>query len=292
MAAYCRDSTGSEQQQDSLDAQLRYYAGMIHDHPDWMEAGVFSDTGSGIKRKERHGFQRMMASCRRGKIDLIITKSVTRFGRNIPVMLRAFDELRGQGVDILFETEGLNLLRQDTRILLKLYAAFAEEESITKSEITKWGIRQGFRSGDSRLANRVCYGYRWDQDGKLTVAEQEALVVRTIFQSYLEGKSLCQISRLLEAHGIPSPSGNPLWNVDSIRKVLRNEKYTGDVLLQKTFVANVFDGRQVKNQNHHDQYRIHANHGPIITQDRFDAVQCLLGANFRRGGARQCMALR
>ena len=272
VAAYCRVSTEQEEQRGSLEAQELYYSQMISKNPFWTNAGVFSERVSGLNVKERSEFQAMMRKCRRRRIDLILTKSISRFGRNTLDMLKALRELRTLGIEGHFEKEDLWLSRQEMETLLSVYCAFAQSESESMSRDIRWGIRQGFRSGTSGSADFVCFGYKRGDDGRLTIDEPDAKVVRKIFEMRAEGLSLGAISEWLHEHGIPSPTWKPRWSRETIRKLLRNEKYTGDVLLQKTFVKDMFSGQQVKNRGELAKVLIENHHPAIVSRELFQAV--------------------
>ena len=240
VAAYCRVSTDHEEQSSSLEMQERYYTKLIEQTPNWINAGIFSEKVSGLEVKKRQEFQKLLRSCRKGKIDLILTKSVSRFGRNTLDSLRALQELQVLGVDVYFEAEKLWLHDRQMQVLMTAYVAFAQAESEGTSQSIRWGIKQGFRSGRSGYAEFVCFGYKQDDNGKLVIDEPDAKIVREIFEMRASGKSLGAISDWLYEQEVFSPTGKRRWSRETISKLLKNEKYTGDVLLQKTFVKDLF----------------------------------------------------
>ena len=270
VAAYCRVSTDHEEQSSSLEMQERYYTKLIEQTPNWINAGIFSEKVSGLEVKKRQEFRKLLRSCRKGKIDLILTKSVSRFGRNTLDSLRALQELQVLGVDVYFEAEKLWLHDRQMQVLMTAYVAFAQAESEGASQSIRWGIKEGFRSGRSGYAEFVCFGYKQDDNGKLVIDEPDAKIVREIFEMRADGKSLGAISDWLYEQGVFSPTGKRRWSRETISKLLKNEKYTGDVLLQKTFVKDLFSGKQVKNAGERERFLYQDNHAAIITRDLFE----------------------
>ena len=270
VAAYCRVSTDHEEQSSSLEMQERYYTRLIEQTPNWINAGIFSEKVSGLEVKKRQEFQKLLRSCRKGKIDLILTKSVSRFGRNTLDSLRALQELQILGVDVYFEKEKLWLHDRQMQVLMTAYVAFAQAESEGASQSIRWGIKEGFRSGRSGYAEFVCFGYKQDDNGKLVIDEPDAKIVREIFEMRAGGKTLSAISDWLYAQEVLSPTGKRRWSRETISKLLKNEKYTGDVLLQKTFVKDLFSGKQVKNVGERESFLYQDHHPAIITRDLFE----------------------
>ena len=270
VAAYCRVSTDHEEQSSSLEMQERYYTKLIEQTPNWINAGIFSEKVSGLEVKKRQEFRKLLRSCRKGKIDLILTKSVSRFGRNTLDSLRALQELQILGVDVYFEKEKLWLHDRQMQVLMTAYVAFAQAESEGASQSIRWGIKEGFRSGRSGYAEFVCFGYKQDDNGKLVIDEPDAKIVREIFEMRASGKSLGAISDWLYEQGVFSPTGKRRWSRETISKLLKNEKYTGDVLLQKTFVKDLFSGKQVKNVGERESFLYQDHHPAIITRDLFE----------------------
>lgn len=232
VAAYCRVSTEQKEQDTSLQLQETYYRWKIEENPNWENAGIFSEKVTGLNLKERSEFQTMMRHCRKGIIDLILTKSASRFGRNTLDILRALRELRDLGIDVYFERENLWLHDRQIQIILTMFCAFAQAESEDMSRDIRWGIRQGFRSGTSGYAEFVCFGYKRGDDGRLVIDEPDARIVQKIFELRARGKSLGSISAWLYENKILSPTDKERWSRETISKLLKNEKYVGDVLLQ------------------------------------------------------------
>ena len=270
VAAYCRVSTDQEEQDSSIELQELRYRQMIEENPNWENAGVFSERATGLNLQERSAFQAMIRQCREEKINLILTKSISRFGRNTLDILRVLQELRELNVDVFFEKEDLWLHERDLQIVLTAYCAFAQAESEDMSRNIKWGIKRSFQSGTSGYADFVCFGYKRGDDGKLAIDEPDAKFVQTIFEMRADGKSLGTISDWLHESRIPSPTGKERWSRETISKLLKNEKYVGDVMLQKTFVKDLFSGKQVRNTGELDKYFIQGHHPAIVSRDLFE----------------------
>ena len=254
--------------------QERYYTKLIEQTPNWINAGIFSEKVSGLEVKKRQEFRKLLRSCRKGKIDLILTKSVSRFGRNTLDSLRTLQELQILSVDVYFEKEHLWLHDRQMQVLMTAYVAFAQAESEGASQSIRWGIKEGFRSGRSGYAEFVCFGYKQDDNGKLVIDEPDAKIVREIFEMRASGKSLGAISDWLYEQEVFSPTGKRRWSRETISKLLKNEKYTGDVLLQKTFVKDLFSGKQVKNVGERERFLYQDHHPAIISRELFDKVNC------------------
>jgi len=264
VVAYCRVSTRAAEQQSSLMAQKHYYEDYIKQNPSWVFAGVYSDIGSGTRIKGRSKFKSLLSASKRGRVDMILTKSAHRLARNTVDTLKTIRMLRRQNIDIYFEQEDIHSLYESSEFMLTLICARAQEESFSKSEDIKWGLRKSFENPDSKYYQRICYGYIHDQDGKLIVHEEQAKVVRLIYEMAALGISLARISSQLEDMGISSPRGKKVWSKETLRKILCNEKYTGGVILQKTFVKDFLKHKQIKNTGQLDLFQIIRNHEPII----------------------------
>lgn len=273
VAAYCRVSTTSEEQATSLELQIEYYTNKINDNPNWDFVGVYYDTKSGLKAANRKGLNELLKICNSGEVDIILVKSVSRFGRNLYESLLTLRHLKSIGVDVWCEQENIKLLECKSESEFSLVLLFAQIESETKSESIKFGINYGLKTGTSKLYNRICYGYTHDNKGNLIVNEIEAVIVRTIFDMYLEGHSFSGISKELLRHNIKSPTGKAKWSSETISKLLSNEKLTGDVLGQKTYVEDYLSGKQIKNNGEKDKYILRNHHEPIISKELFDRVQ-------------------
>lgn len=281
VAAYCRVSTDREEQDSSIELQELRYRQMIEENPNWENAGVFSERATGLNLQERSAFQAMIRQCREEKINLILTKSISRFGRNTLDILRVLQELRELNVDVFFEKEDLWLHERDLQIVLTAYCAFAQAESEDMSRNIRWGIKRSFQSGTSGYADFVCFGYKRGDEGRLAIDEPDAKIVRRIFEMRADGSSLGTISDWLYENKIPSPAGKDRWSRETISKLLKNEKYTGDVMLQKTFVKDLFSGKQIKNNGELERYLIQENHPAIVNRELFDRANKSF-INFRK----------
>ena len=264
VAAYCRVSTQQEIQHHSLEAQQVYYEQLITRNPVWEFAGIYADEASGRHNVKMRDFQRMMEDCRGRKIDLILVKSISRLGRNTLQFLNACNELKQLGVDVYFEVEKIYLHNPKAVRLLTIYASVYQNESEMKSANTCWGIRSRFANGTSAIANASCYGYRRDDKEGLKPVAEEAEVVRMIYDYRSEGMSLRKIAGELSFRGISSPRGKPEWSIETIRRILQNEKYYGHVLLQKTYVSDYFTGKRSPNNGELPRYLIENHHEPIL----------------------------
>ncbi len=276
IAAYCRVSSLKETQELSLETQIRYYTDKIETCTFGENAGVFSDAGTGRNIRQRTAFKKLMAKCRAGKVDLILTKSISRFGRNSLETIQRLRELRSRNIDVYFEQENIHLLDLAAQHIIEIHCALAQNESENKSHNIRWGIHEGFQSGTSGYQNFPCYGYYYDKEKQmLKIVSKEANVVRMIFDLRLQGYSLGKISTELAKREIPSPNGKPVWSRECIRKILCNEKYTGSVMLQKTYIEDFFTGKQKHNTGQRERYLYKNNHKPIVGCDVFSHVNSL-----------------
>ena len=264
VAAYCRVSTPQEIQYHSLETQRSYFEKIIGDKVDWIFVGVYAEQASGRHNLKMKEFQRMMADCRAGNIDFIIVKSISRLGRNTLQFLQACNELNDLGIDVYFEVEKLHINDSQAVRMLTLYASVYQNESETKSYGVRWGHLVRFKNGSLKVYNRPCYGYKQGVDGTLEIVPEEAAVVTLIFDWKSKGSSLRTIaSRLMEME-IKAPRGGDVWRIETIRKILNNEKYYGDVLLQKTHIADYFTDKQVSNRGEYDCFLLQKHHTAII----------------------------
>ena len=273
VAAYCRVSTKQDHQSNSLKAQMGYYENYIKNHANWIFVDIYAEHASGLRLKDRLELQRLLKDCMKGKINLIITKSMNRFGRNTVDTLKIIRDLGALNINIYFETEGLNSMNRGTRTPVEILAAVAQEESRIKSENTKWGIRQSMKRGNVKLNYTNFFGYTKDNCGNLVIVEEEAIIVRLIFELLLKGYGCRKIKRHLEENNIKTVSRKDSWSTSTIDRILRNEKYIGNILMQKSFTANFLSSKQVKNNGELEQYFIENNHEPIIEKEVFDKVQ-------------------
>ncbi len=264
VAAYCRVSTKAQDQLDSLAAQEQHYEELIKANSSWQFAGIYSDVGSGTTVKGRKRLNTLISACRRGKVDMVLIKSASRFARNTLDALKIIHMLHRWNVDIYFETEDIHSIHEDSEFILTVICAQAQDESESKSADIKWGLQKSFTDPESKYYQRKCYGYKHDKNGHLKINAAEAEVVRLIFRMSKEGASLSQIAKVLQEQGIPSPRGKAVWSRESLRKILNNEKYHGTVILQKTFVANCLNHKQIKNMGQQELYEVVNNHEAII----------------------------
>lgn len=273
VAAYCRVSTSKDAQAGSFELQKNVYLQKITAHPDWVFAGIYADEGvTGTNTKYRTGFQQMLADCEAGKIDYIITKSISRFARNTLECLSYIRKLQSMGVQLIFEKENIDTGEPFSEMLLTVLAAFAQEESRSLSENLKWGIRKRYQKGIDRWTR--IYGYTQTEEGSYRVVPEEADTVRQIFLLYEQGQSMSEIVAFLHQHQIPSPAGKKDWSASSVLHILRNEKYTGDILLQKTYTADHISHRTVKNNcTLVPAYYLTDHHTPLISHEQFAMVE-------------------
>ncbi|MDW7658145.1 MAG: recombinase family protein [Bacillota bacterium] len=273
VAAYCRVSTDHDDQLGSLSYQQNYYQELIESTSRWLLTGIYADRASGRNITRRPQFCQLLADCRSGLVDLIITKSISRFGRNTLDVLQICNELKSLDVNVFFEIEKLKLSEQHSDLLLSILAALHQNESEDKSRNIRWGIQRSFESPDSKYHNRICYGYRHGESGRLVIVEKEAEIVRDIFRLYMEGNSIREVIGELSNRNILSPNGHTKWSVECVRKILSNEKYTGNILLGKTVISNFLDGKKVRNDGQANKYLVTDCHPAIISQAQFDRVQ-------------------
>lgn len=272
-AAYCRVSSDSEDQELSFDAQRDFYTDKIMTNPEWSLAGIFADQGiSGTRAEKRTEFMRMIRLCRKGKIDQIITKSVSRFARNTVDCLSFVRELKALGIPVIFEKEGLNTMHMTSEIYISMHGIFAQSESESISGNVRWGKQKSAEKGNVAFSYKNFLGYRAGADGKPEIVPEEAEIVSLIYSQYLEGLSLKAIKLMLEEKEIPSPTGKSTWSMTTIQSILTNEKYKGDALLCKTYVVDCISKRKKKNTDR-PQYYVENNHPAIISREIFDRVQ-------------------
>ena len=272
VAAYCRVSTVHEEQETSLEMQEAHFRTIIDANPNWKNAGIFSEKASGLNLKERPMFCALMRKCRKKQVDLILTKSISRFARNTLDFLKALRELQSLNIDIYFELENLWLHEQTIQLAITVYGAMAQAESEDMSRSIKWGIKRGFTSGKSGYADFVCFGYTRDRNGELIIDEPNAEIVCRLFEMRAAGASLGTISNWLYEQSIPSPTGRSRWSRETFSKLLKNEKYVGDVLLQKTYVKDLFSRKQIKNTGEKERYLYQHHHPAIVSRELFEKV--------------------
>lgn len=274
VAAYCRVSTLQEQQETSYEAQVNYYTEKIKNNPSWRLAGIYADDGkSATSTKNRSNFQTMIEDCMEGKIDMVITKSISRFARNTVDSLMNIRKLKEKNIAVFFEKEGINTLEGSGELLVTILSSQAQEESRNISENCHWGIVRKFESGKVIVNHSKFLGYTKDKDGNLVIIPEEADLVRRIFRLFLEGNSSYKIKRILEADGILTVTGKTVWQATVIDKMLSNEKYMGDALMQKTYTVDFLTKKKVINKSIVPQYYIEDNHEAIIPKELYHRVQ-------------------
>ena len=265
-----------EEQQHSLAAQIKYYTSYIHSHPNWVLAEVYSDTASGTRTNQRPGYQKLLRDCAKGNVDLILVKSLSRFGRDALETIRQIRRLKKMNIGVYIENGGLNTLNVSDSMIDQL-AALAQAESHFRSENIKFGIRHRMRSGKTVLNHTRFLGYTKGPDGILQIVPEEAEIVRKIFGLYIQGNGVRKIKRYLEEHGIKTVTGKAKWSTSTIDRMLSNEKYIGEVLMQKTYTSDFLTGKREKNQGQLDTYLVENAHEPIIDRETFELVQRMKG---------------
>ena len=274
VAAYCRVSTEMEEQQNSYQVQIDYYTDLINKKKEWTLAGIFADEGiSGTQTKKRTEFNRMIRMCKRKKIDLVITKSISRFARNTVDCLEYVRQLKDLGIGVIFEKENINTLTMTSEFMIALYGSFAQAESESISKNVSLGVQMAFREGKARIQYRNLLGYRKGADDKPEIVPDEAETVRLIFQLFLDGLSTQKIADALIAKERPNASGDMAWNSGMVRKILHNEKYVGDVLLQKTYTVDCITHKKAVNHGERTMYLVSDHHEPIIDRITYNLVQ-------------------
>lgn len=274
VAAYCRVSTDEEEQLTSYEAQQTYYTDKIMTNPDWTMAGLFADQGiTGTSARKRPEFLRMIRQCKQKKIDIVLTKSISRFARNTVDCLHYIRALRELGIAVIFEKEGINTLESDSEMLITILGAFAQAESESISGNVVWGIRQAMREGKVAYQYKRWYAYQKGSDGRPEIIPEQAEVVRQIYDRYLAGASLRQIKDWLESQNILNVDSKPEWTLGTIKGILTNEKYCGDALLQKTFIQDCISKKVIRNTGQLPQYLIQNCHQGIVSRQTYDSVQ-------------------
>ncbi len=271
VAAYARVSSGKDAMLHSLSAQVSYYSDLIQKHPGWFYAGVYTDEAVTGTKEDRENFQRLIADCKAGKIDMVITKSISRFARNTVTLLETVRELKNMSIDVFFEEQNIHTMSNEGELMLTILASYAQEESRSVSENCKWRIRKNFEEGKANTFS--LYGYE-KINGEIRIKEDEAEVVREIFNLYLSGIGTTKIAKILRQKKIPSPKGSE-WSSTKIRATLRNEKYIGDMLLQKVYTKDHLCKKTVPNNGVLPKYYVEDTHPAIISKEDFEKVQKL-----------------
>ncbi|ABR50087.1 Resolvase, N-terminal domain [Alkaliphilus metalliredigens QYMF] len=274
VAAYCRVSTETEEQNLSYEVQVAHYTEYIKKNTEWEFAGIFADDGiSGTNTKKREEFNRMIEECMEGNIDLVITKSISRFARNTLDCLKYIRQLKEKNIAVYFEKENINTMDAKGEVLLTIMASLAQQESQSLSQNVKLGLQYRYQQGKVQVNHNRFMGYTKDEEGNLIIVPEEAEIIKRIYREYLEGKSLVGIGRDLEKDGILTAAGKPRWRPETIKKILLNEKYIGDALLQKTFTVDFLTKKRVKNEGHVPQYYVENSHEAIIPKELFLQAQ-------------------
>ena len=277
VAAYCRVSTDDEEQLTSYEAQKNYYTDKIMTNKEWTMAGIFADEGiTGTSARKRPEFLRMIRQCKQGKIDIVLTKSISRFARNTVDCLNYVRALKELGIAVIFEKENMNTLEIDSEILITMLGAFAQSESESISANVRWGIRQAMKEGKATIQYKYLYGYRKGDDGKPEIIPDQAEVVRKIYDLFLSGTPVRGIQEYLNANSVPNINGEPKWARSAIDSILTNEKYCGDVLLQKTYIDDCINKKVKKNTGQLPMYLVQNHHEGIISRETFDTAQAEL----------------
>jgi site-specific DNA recombinase len=274
VAAYCRVSTRFEQQENSYEAQIAYYTRKIGMNKSWSCVGIYADEGKAATgTRFRDSFNEMIDDCYAGKIDLILTKSISRFARNTVDCLRIIRELKDRQIRILFEKENIDTLDNTGELLITILSSQAQEESRNLSENTRWGIIRKFEQGIVQVNHKKFMGYTKNEDEKLIIIPEEAEVVKRIFELYLQGLGAYKIARALESEGVRTTTGNEKWHHETIYKMLQCEKYMGDAILQKTYTIDFLTKKKVVNNGYVKKYYVRNSHEAIISKEQFYLVQ-------------------
>ena len=295
VAAYCRVSTEQEEQQNSYQVQIAYYTDLINRKKEWTLAGIFADEGiSGTQAKKRPEFLKMIRLCKKQKIDIVITKSISRFARNTVDCLEYVRQLKDLGIGVIFEKENINTLDAKGEVLMTIMAALAQQESESLSANVRLGIQFRNQQGKVQVNHNRFLGYTKGDDGKLVIVPEEADIVRRIYAEYMDGASFLQIKRGLEADGILNGAHNEKWHESNIKQILTNEKYIGDALLQKTYTVNTLEKKRVANNGLAPKYYVEGSHEPIIDKDVFLRVQAEIArrANILTDGKKRVYSAR
>ena len=274
VAAYCRVSTEQEEQQNSYNVQISYYTDLINRKKEWTLAGIFADEGiSGTQAKKRPEFLKMIRMCKKQKIDLVITKSISRFARNTVDCLEYVRQLKDLGIGVIFEKENIDTLTMTSEFMIALYGSFAQAESESISKNVSWGKEKAYREGKDAFQYKHLLGYKKGDDDKPEIVPEEAETVRMIFKMYLDGYTLLNIAQSLMKQNRPTALGKNVWTKGEVQRILKNEKYVGDALLQKTFTVDCITHKVMKNNGERPMYLVTNHHDPIVDRDTFNRVQ-------------------
>ena len=274
VAAYCRVSTDDDEQLGSFESQKLYYEQKIASNKDWVNAGIFADEAvTGTKTDKRSGFQDMIAHCYNGEIDMILTKSISRFARNTVDTLNYVRMLRDRNIAIFFEKENINTLDMNGELLLTIMSSLAQQEVESLSQNVKMGLQMKMKRGEL-IGFNGCYGYDYHtEDKSITVNEEEAEIVRMIYDMYLEGYGTTTIAKRLMELGIKNKKGEVSWHTHGVMGMIKNEKYKGDILLGKTFTTDPISKRRLANMGEENQYYLRDHHEPIVSREIWDKAE-------------------
>ena len=274
VAAYCRVSTETDEQATSYEAQIEHYTEYIRKNPSWEFSGIYADDGiSGTNTKKREEFNRLITDCMDGKIDMVVTKSISRFARNTLDCLKYIRQLKEKNIALFFEKEGINTLDAKGEVLLTIMASLAQQESQSLSQNVRLGLQYRYQQGKVQVCANRFLGYDKDKDGNLIINPEEAEVVKRIYREYLEGRSYYDIGKGLTADGIKTAAGKDVWLASTLKKILQNEKYIGDALLQKTVTTDFLTKKRVVNKGIVPQYYVENSHEAIIPREIYMQVQ-------------------
>ena len=271
VCAYARVSSGKDAMLHSLSAQVSYYQKIIASHIDWTFCGIYADEAFTGTKEVRPQFQKMLKECRNGNIDLVVTKSISRFARNTITLLQTVRELKAMGVDVYFEEQNIHTLSADGELMLSILASYAQEESLSASENQKWRIRKSFEAGKITAAFPKLFGYRVVK-GVITIDEETAPIVREIFSQFADGASLAEIAHWLNDNNVPCIIKGT-WSSKKVKLILSNEKYSGNALLQKTFRNNHLEKRKIVNRGHLPQFYVEDTHPAIVDMVTYQIVK-------------------
>ena len=276
-AAYCRVSTDDEEQLTSYRNQIEHYTNKIKQNADWKLVGIFADEGiTGVMAKKRDEFLKLINLCRDGKVDVIITKSISRFSRNVADTIKYVRELKALNVAVIFEKENIDTSKMTSEMILDMYGVFAQAESESISDNVRMGKRFGYKSGKVPMQYGQILGYCRGKDNEPEVVPEEAKIIELIYYKFLEGWSLPKLSKYLEENGYKTAKGSTAWSKATIRGILTNEKYKGDVLMQKSYVVDLFSKKVAKNNGELPMYLVKNHHKPIIPREVWDKVQVVI----------------
>ncbi len=273
VGVYCRVSTRSQEQLESLAAQVSELVRFVRQAGIYNLYDVYIDIMSGALTENRPAYQRMLSDCKNHNINIIVCKSISRFGRNTAEMLQSVREIKACGVNVYFLLENLNTQDSETEHIMTVIEAYRESENKVKSDNIRMGLKMRAMTGTSGLYRRRCYGYCKDTDGSLKIDPEEAKVVQTIYKIYLEGASINKIVTYLMGQGVKSPTGKEKWYSRTVDEILSNEKYIGDVILVKSFSPDGIGGKRIKNMGYAEKYKMERSHSAIISRETFEAVQ-------------------